>query len=550
MDDTKDIGAGHKFTYLTTTNGGTLKLDDGATLNLLARGTNSSTQYIMGIIGGEGAGQSSGIYYYNRKYNGVIDMSAPGTGWYKGSGYTFSGNTVNINEAGSYCILGETASNHIKISNAITADITLSDASIDVSGIPNSCAFDMTGATVNLALTGSNTLASGENCAGLQVPIGAVLKIVEGSTGSLSASGGVNGSGIGGGSNCTAGNITILGGQIIAEGTTNGAGIGGGLNASGGTVKIGGGKDTYVVCFSLSGYDIGSGDGNSTGGSLEVNDGAMVSMLGKGTNATAKYITGTIGGKGAKLDAGVYLNSQKQLEFFRFVADPEDGAKALETIRLGVVVKGLSQTLPQGTIVFKANGIIIGQTSVTRSDELPAYGIATYEWTNVPGGTQTLTAEYKQDATFDSYYLTDITSINNYEVAKINQSDDLVIKIPEGIKYHDNFNIDVSGGNGTGNLSYKVTPGDALSFNPDGSVTAQKAGPATITVTKSGDIHYLEAEKSVNIVISKVQPPAVVFPTAGELTYGQHLSAAALMGGSGDGSFAWSSPDTVPTVKN
>ncbi len=552
MDDAKDIGAGHKFDYMTTIQGGTLKLDGGATLNFLARGTNSSTNYIMGIIGGEGAGPSAGIYYYGNKYKGVIDVSAPGIGWYKGSGYTFSGDTVNIGEAGSYCVFGSTALNRIKISNTITADITLSDASIDVSGIPNACAFDMIGATVNLTLTGDNELASGENCAGLLVPSGAVLTVLKASTGSLSASGGTNGAGIGGGAGGAAGNITILGGEIEVRGGEDGAGIGGGSNASGGIVKIGGGADTFVSCLSPEGYDIGSGYGNSTGGSLEVNNGAMVGMRNYGTNAAAKYITCTIDGNGAKLDAGVYLNSQKQLVFDRFLTDHEDGAKAYDTITLAVLVNGLSQTAPEGTIVFKANGVTIGQSSITHFDELPSLsmGAAIFEWTDVPGGTQTLTAEYKQNEVSDSYYAADSITIVNYEIAKINQSE-LVIKIPEAITYGDEpFNIDISGGSGTGTLSYQVTTGDAVSVDSSGLVTVEGAGTATITVTKSADAYYLENIKSVNIVVTKANPPAVVFPTAGEITYGQRLSAAALSGGNGDGTFAWSSPDTVAPVKN
>jgi len=135
----------------------------------------------------------------------------------------------NIPASQELTITGKTTNNTVTVSSGVTANITLSGVSIDVSDVSdNACAFNMTGATVSLTLAdgASNALLSGENCAGLQVPADGVLTI--GGSGTLTASGGRWGAGIGGGYNGIGGTITITGGTVTASGT-EGAGIGGGL---------------------------------------------------------------------------------------------------------------------------------------------------------------------------------------------------------------------------------------------------------------------------------------------------------------------------------
>ena len=53
------------------------------------------------------------------------------------------------------------------------------------------------------------------------------------------------------------------------------------------------------------------------------------------------------------------------------------------------------------------------------------------------------------------------------------------------------------------------------------------------------------------VTVAKASEPAITWPKARDLTYGQKLSDSTLIGGSTEyGSFAWKSPDTVPTVQN
>jgi hypothetical protein len=159
-----------------------------------------------------------------------------------GTSYSYVSRVLTITGDGTYTIgmaegVGPSNYDRIVVASGVTADITLNGVNIDISGIDGACAFDMTGAAVNLTLLGSNILKSGGNKAGLQVPADAALAITAASTGSLEATGG-NGAGIGGGGGDygAGGTISISGGTDTATGDSGGAGIGGGRNGAGGTI--------------------------------------------------------------------------------------------------------------------------------------------------------------------------------------------------------------------------------------------------------------------------------------------------------------------------
>ncbi len=82
-------------------------------------------------------------------------------------------------------------------------------------------------------MDGSNTLWSGysSNAAGLNKGNSGTLTINdEDNNGTLEATGGYGGAGIGGGQHSSASDITITGGTITARGSNGGAGIGGGAS--------------------------------------------------------------------------------------------------------------------------------------------------------------------------------------------------------------------------------------------------------------------------------------------------------------------------------
>ncbi len=99
-------------------------------------------------------------------------------------------------------------------------------------------------ASVSLILKGTNTLSSGLNRAGIEVPTGASLSVSRSSADpadALIATGGQYGAGIGGGKNGNGGTVIINSSMVTATGGNGSAGIGGGYNGNGGTLIIKGG---------------------------------------------------------------------------------------------------------------------------------------------------------------------------------------------------------------------------------------------------------------------------------------------------------------------
>jgi len=193
-----------------------------------------------------------------------------GTGW----SYDSTEKVFTIDDGAFVTITGDNTGTNNRIVVAPTsgkiADITLENVTIDVSGGTGACAFDMAYAKVDLGLVGNNTLASGENRAGLEVPSGANLTISGPS--SLTATGGSSGAGIGGGYSQSGGAVTINVGTVTAiggngdSGNGGGAGIGGGGGGTsggggGGTVTIKGGTVTAIG----GNGDTSSGSGNGAG---------------------------------------------------------------------------------------------------------------------------------------------------------------------------------------------------------------------------------------------------------------------------------------------
>ena len=65
----------------------------------------------------------------------------------------------------------------------------------------------------------------------------------------------------------------------------------------------------------------------------------------------------------------------------------------------------------------------------------------------------------------------------------------------------------------------------------------------TFTPTDSTD--YSSSTDTVSVTVSQAVPN-VTWPTASTITYGQTLADSKLSGGTGDGSFTWTTPTTAP----
>ena len=199
-----------------------------------------------------------------------------------------------------------------------TANVTLENVNIDT-GATGGAAITTSGeGNVNIELNGTNTVQSGNTHAGVEKKDNGTLTITdEDKDGSLTATGGYRGAGIGGGEGGSGSNITIEGGKVNANGGYLGAGIGGGLGGSGSNIAIEGGK----VEARSSGGGAGIGGGSSangfggsgsnitvSGGEVTAQGGVGGAGIGGGQGGSGSNITisdGKVTAAGAGAGAGI-----------------------------------------------------------------------------------------------------------------------------------------------------------------------------------------------------------------------------------------------------
>ena len=198
---------------------------------------------------------------------------------------------------GVFVVTGTSTTNKlvIKGDSGTAAKVYLNDLHITVS----SGAAVSVSNNVDLYIEGSSVLQSGENCAGIQKEDDGQLTI-DGS-GSLEATGGESGAGIGGASGKPGNNIAINGGTITASGKAGngwGAGIGGGKGQGGSNITIRGGNVKAIPGAEAAG--IGGGfKGNGTDISIE--GGTVYAESGGGKGGTAAIGGGRVEGTGENI---------------------------------------------------------------------------------------------------------------------------------------------------------------------------------------------------------------------------------------------------------
>ena len=176
-----------------------------------------------------------------------------------------------------------------------TANVTLENVNIDT-GTTDEAAITASGeGNVNIELNGTNTVQSGNTHAGVEKKDNGTLTITdENKDGSLTATGGNYGAGIGGGYEGSGKGITIEGGEVKAIGGSHGAGIGGGFGGSGSNIAIEGGK----VEASSVGGGAGIGGGSlGSGSNITISDGKVTAQGGVG----GAGIGGGQGGSGSNI---------------------------------------------------------------------------------------------------------------------------------------------------------------------------------------------------------------------------------------------------------
>ena len=190
-------------------------------------------------------------------------------------------------------------------------NLTLKDVKIDVSDtgsywVEGKAALSVQGkGNVEIELDGKNELKSGVQMAGLEKNTSTSTGTLtlkddkEAGSGSLKATGGKYGAGIGGGNYGSGENITITGGRVNATGGWGSAGIGGGNYGSG---NYGSGKNITITggTVTAKGGDCGAGIGGGNGGI-----GGGDSGIGENITITDGTVTATGGIHGAGIGGGV-----------------------------------------------------------------------------------------------------------------------------------------------------------------------------------------------------------------------------------------------------
>ena len=212
-------------------------------------------------------------------------------------------------------ITGTSKENNVTINaeSGQTASVTLSGVNIDVRD-KGKAAVSTTGeGNVSIELNGESTLRSGYEHAGLEKNNGDSLTIAdEDKNGKLTAWGGQQGAGIGGGSGKDGSNIFITGGGVNAIGGLAAAGIGGGLGGNGSNITISGGK--VGATNGLNGAGIGGGQHGSgsnitiSGGEVNAIGGKSGAGIGGGHTGDGSDITisgGEVSASGGESGAGI-----------------------------------------------------------------------------------------------------------------------------------------------------------------------------------------------------------------------------------------------------
>ena len=200
-------------------------------------------------------------------------------------------------------------------------NLTLKDVKIDVSDTGDQYDWDQKGkaalsvqgkGNVEIELDGDNELKSGAQSAGLEKTSTGKLTLKDDNkeTGSLTATGGNNAAGIGGGYLGDGKNITITGGTVTATGGFSAAGIGGGREGKGENITITGGtvNATSNDGAGIGGGLLGSGENITITGGTVTATGTDGAGIGGGNGGVGKNITitgGTVTAAGGFGNAGI-----------------------------------------------------------------------------------------------------------------------------------------------------------------------------------------------------------------------------------------------------
>ena len=268
---------------------------------------------------------------------------------------------------------GGRTTNTLTIEGGTTAaKVTLHNVNIDASGAAVSVSGD-----VELIISGTNTLQSGWGHAGVEKADDNGTLTISGS-GTLNASGGEGGAGIGGAWHKNASNIVIEGGTIEAHGGNWGAGIGGGQSAAGQNITIRDGNVTAIPGGEAAGIGGGYlGDGKN----ITIEGGTVYSRSGGGSGPVAAIGGGRVDGKGENIQitgGNVTLKTVDDDDIY--IGNGQQEAEIDPSKLLGTIIKLDENDVKVAEIVQDFN-IKINDTPVTRKnyEDILGDGILCYD---------------------------------------------------------------------------------------------------------------------------------------------------------------------------
>ena len=257
--------------------------------------------------------------------------------------------------------------------------------SLTANGGPSSAGIGSgsTGSGGNITISGGTvTAVGGGGGAGIGGGTGSNGDTILISGGTVIATGGNGtGAGIGGGTNGAGGKITISGGTVTATGGSSpdlnhgGAGIGGGTNpdGAGGDITINGGTVTAIGGANSAG--IGGGRGATNGGTLAMNDSALVYASSLSNNIGTQTNTDDV-------ESGILFDGDDGTVYGNVTLEDDLTITAGQTLN---IPDNATLTVPDG-VTLTNEGTINNNGGTINGDvtEIPAPVITT---TSLPNGT-------------------------------------------------------------------------------------------------------------------------------------------------------------------
>ena len=536
VSDSFKVGSGVSLTVPTN---GTIEIGTGASATVegtvVNNGTitNNGTLTNNGSIINFGSGSVTGTVSGNQPDTKGTAFTITGSGLVYGTDYTYPASTgvLTIKSDKAVTIANAntgSTTDRIEVADGISANITLDNVNIDVSGTGRASAFkiadDSTGnVTITLEDGSENTLKSGNECAGLQKNGTSGSLEIKG-TGKLTATGGPSGAGIGGGLWRSACPITISGGIVNANAGENAAGIGGGAHASGANITIDGGT---VTAIGDKGAGVGGGMSGDFGSNITINGGTVTA-------------TST---DGAGIGGGLDGNSSN-------ILITGGSVKAIST-NANYIGGGLNKDAVTPTLSDSTTSVYpLTIENPTGADVFIDGSTTPYNPSNhsVAGTGDTKLYTYLTGETHKVKIGDEETKYNFYtdKFLSVPKASDFTFTAPSDLAYDGNAKTaTVTAKTGMGEITVKYY--DAAGSKLDSAPVVP--GTYTVKIDVEAGTYYdavndLTADDWKFTIAQAV--PTVTEPTATAITYGEALSASTLS----DTNWSWVDKTVIPTVQN